>query len=109
MKQPIGGGDAEVVVESGHEIPSTGAASNAVLTALVAGADDSAGLNAATSPKVCEGSRPVITARLHSTLLAAGHAAAATRHARDARSAPELARDTDKHLLVQAALVNILN
>ena len=109
MKQPIGGGEAEVVVEGGHEVPGASAAGDAVLTALVAGADDAAGLDAAAGPEVRERARPVVATGLHGPLGPASHAAAAARHARDARGAPELACDADEHLLVHAALINVLD
>jgi hypothetical protein len=56
--------DAEVVVNRGEEVAGVAGALDHVFAAFVAGADDAAGLDAATGPDVGEGARPVIAARL---------------------------------------------
>ena len=56
--------DAEVVVNRSKEVAGVAWALDHVFTAFVAGTDDAASLDAAASPNIGEGTRPVIAAGL---------------------------------------------
>jgi len=70
--------DTEVVIDRGEEIAGAGDSVDDVLSSLVAGTNDAAGLDAATSPEIGKGTGPMIASRLNRSGRGAGDTASRT-------------------------------
>jgi hypothetical protein len=98
-----------MVVDRRQEILRPDTPLHDILSAAIGRPNHLSARDAAARPQHRAGARPVIPAGLHRPRRSTGYAASAAGHVRDARRPPELSRDNHQHLLVQAAIVDVLD